>query len=129
MLQLGIEHRVVEFVRKVLDGMLPCDKLVGQKIRENFQKVRFTAAKEAGDPYADLVRRLGKGALIVLQKCIEMTAKLTGDDVFPQLLLDAFLIVLGNFDNAVYIAVDVGFIDVLQLHDVFLPNQSRLNAR
>ena len=64
-----------------------------------------------------------------MQKCIEMTAKLAGDDVFPQLLLDAFLIVLGNFDNAVYIAVDVGIIDVLQLHDVFLPNQSRLNAR
>ena len=58
-LQLGIEHRVVEFVRKVLDGMLPGDNLIGQKIRENFQKVRFTAAEETGDPYADLVRRLG----------------------------------------------------------------------
>ena len=67
----------------------------------------FTTAKEAGDPDADFVCRGGQGSLVVIQEGIEMAAKLTGDDILPEFLLDAPLVILSNLNDAIDVAVNV----------------------
>ena len=42
-----------------------------------------------------------------------MPAELTGYDVFAKLLLNTLFVVLRDLDNAVYVAVDISFVDVL----------------
>ena len=57
-----------------------------------------------------------------------MSAQLAGDDVLAQLLLYASLVVLGNLDDTVDVAVDICLVDVLQ-RQVSLLAYSRLKAR
>ena len=63
--------------------------------------MRFTTPEEAGDPDTDFVSRIVDRMLIVVEKSGKMAAQLSCDDIFFKLLLDAALVLLGNFDDAV----------------------------
>ena len=49
--------------------------------------MRFTAAKEAGNPNAHLVGGVIDGLGVVIKKGAEMAAQFLGDDVLAKLLL------------------------------------------
>ena len=55
---------------------------VGKQIRKHFQKVRFTASKEAGDPNADLIRGRCDRPFVIVKEGVKMTTKLFGYDIF-----------------------------------------------
>ena len=52
-----------------------------QKIREHFQKVRFTTSKEARNPNAHIGGRLLKGIAVVVEKGNEMLLQFLGDNI------------------------------------------------
>ena len=68
-----IHHRIVKLVCKVIKGVFAVYLLIGKKVGEHFQKVRFTASKEAGNPDADLVRRIVDGFDVVIKERSKMT--------------------------------------------------------
>ena len=111
-LQLSIHHRIVKLVRKVSHRFLPANGLVSENIGEHLQKVRFTASKEARDPNADFISRIAQRLFIVIQKGVEMLAKLAGNNILLELLFNDLFIVLCNFDNTVNIAVNVVFVNI-----------------
>ena len=79
---LSIHHRVIKLVRKVVNRSFPANFLIGKQIREYFQKVRFTASKEAGNPHADFVCGLVNSLRVVVKECAEMAAQFLGNYVF-----------------------------------------------
>ena len=82
-----IHHRIVEFVREVIKGVFAVHLFVGEKVGEHFQKVRFTTAKEAGNPDADLIGRGINRLDIVIKERGKMTPQFLRDDVFAQFIL------------------------------------------
>ena len=78
--------------------------------------MRFTASEETRDPYADLVCRLINGVFIVSQERIEMPPQFAGNDILLQLLLDAALVILCDFNNTVYGTVDFFLEDIMNKH-------------
>ena len=62
----------------------------------------------------------------MIEERIEMTTQFTGNDILGKLLHDRMLIILCNLDDAVDVAVDVGFVYVLQLSLVLLLQQRKL---
>ena len=115
-LQLSEHHRVVKLVLKVADSRFSRNSLIGEKIGQNLQEVRFTASEETRDPYADLVCRLINGVFIVSQERIEMPPQFAGNDILLQLLLDAALVILCDFNNTVYGTVDFFLEDIMNKH-------------
>ena len=69
--------------------------------------MRFTASKEAGNPYSDFVSRITQRLLIIIKERVKMLSQFSGNDVLTQFLLDAFFVILGNLDNAVYVTIDI----------------------
>ena len=69
--------------------------------------MRFTTSKETRNPHTDFVGRIVQGLLIVIKERVEMFSQFSGNDIFTQFLLDALFIILGNFDNAVYVTIDI----------------------
>ena len=69
-----IHHRIVKLVRKVIKGVFAVHLFVGEKVGEHFQEVRFTTAKEAGNPDADLIGRGINRLDVVIKECGKVTS-------------------------------------------------------
>ena len=82
-----IHHRIIKLVRKVIKGVFAVHLFVGEKVGKHFQKVRFTTAKEAGNPDADLIGRGINRLDVVIKECGKMTPQFLRDDVFTQFIL------------------------------------------
>ena len=82
-----IHHRIVKLVCKVIKGVFAVHLFVGEKVGEHFQKVRFTTAKEAGNPDTDLIGRGINRLDIVIKERGKMTPQFLRDDVFTQFIL------------------------------------------
>ena len=105
------EHEGGRVVRKLLAEPLhslhALNFLVLQQVRQHFQKVRFTASKEAGDPYADICSGLVERLDIVVEEGDEVFLQLSGDNILVQLLHEHAALILIDFDDAVDLTVDV----------------------
>ena len=112
-LQLRKHHRIVKLIGEIVNRLLSCNGIVGENVRQHFQKVRFTTSKETRDPHANFIRGDAQRLFIVIEKSIKMLTQLSGDNILPQLLLDTGLVSLGNFNNTVNITVNIGFINIL----------------
>ena len=126
--RLGIHHGVIEFVFEVVNSRNSLHLLISEQVREHFQEVRFTASKKAGDPHAHFICGLINCFGIVIKESPEMAEQLLGNDVLAQFLMQAFFVILGNFNHAVNVTVDILLEHGLNLHISDLPH-SRLNAR
>ena len=82
-----IHHRIIKLVRKVIEGVFAVHLFVGEKTGEHFQEVRFTTAKEAGNPDADLIGRGIDRLDVVIKECGKVTPQFLRDDVFTQFIL------------------------------------------
>ena len=67
--------------------LLPIDVEQIRYIGKQKKKVRFTAAKEAGNPDADLIGRGINRLDVVIKECGKMTPQFLRDDVFTQFIL------------------------------------------
>ena len=114
--RLSIHHRVIEFVCKVVNRSFTADFLIGKQVREDFQEMRFTTSKEAGNPHADFISRLVDSLCVVVKECAEVTAKLLGNYVFAEFLFQTPVIILHNLDNAVDVSFDVLLEHILYFH-------------
>ena len=112
-LDLRKKHRIVKLVFKVFKCSLSVNNFVGKQIWKHFQKVRFTASEKARYPDTDFIGPVIKRLFVIIKKCIIMTAKLFGNNIFRKLLLDYFIVILINLNNAVNISVYVRFINLL----------------
>ena len=72
---------VLKLIPEPLCTGLTHDRLILQQIGEHLQKVRFTTAKEAGDPYTGIVGRLGKCFRLVIKEGNKMLFQLPGNDI------------------------------------------------
>ena len=68
-----IHHRIIKLVRKVIKGVFAVHLFVGEKVGEHFQEVRFTTAKEARNPDADLIGRGINRLDVVIEECGKVT--------------------------------------------------------
>ena len=107
---------VVELAVEVVDGVLAGNLAVGQQVREHLEEVRLTRAKEARDPYANLVGGSVDGRIVALEQRGEVLAQLARNNVLLQLGADGSVVVLGDLDHAVDGAVDVFLEHVLNAH-------------
>ena len=114
--RLSIHHRVIEFVCKVVNRSFTADFLIGKQVREDFQEMRFTTPKEAGNPHADFISRLVDSLCVVVKECAEVTAKLLGNYVFAEFLFQTPVIILHNLDNAVDVSFNVLLEHILYFH-------------
>lgn len=115
-------------VDEVVDGSLAVDVLVGEKIRKNFQKMRFTASKKTGDPNAHLVGCSKDTAFVAGEKFRKVLLQLPRDDILFQFLPDVGAVILPNLDNAFYVAVN-RFCEQVFDHHSFSPQSTSLKAR
>ena len=81
-----IHHRIVKLVCKVIKGVFTVHLFVGEKVGEHFQEVRFTTAKEAGNPDADFIGRGINRLDVVIKECGKVTPQFLRDDVFTQFI-------------------------------------------
>ena len=100
-------HRVPDLfvIHEIVDGLFAVDFPVSQQIGQDFQKVRFTASKEAGHPNAHLVCSADNPTLVAGEEIPEMLLKLTGDNVLVQLLADIGIVVLTDLDDTLNVTV------------------------
>ena len=105
---------------KVVDGMFVSDLFILKQIGQNFQEMRFTTSKEAGNP--DTHFRCGSlnTFFICCKEICKMTLKLTGHNVLFQLLRYIRFFTLTDNDNALYLTVNFLSEHVLDLHNSFL---------
>ena len=82
-----IHHRIIKLVRKVIKGVFAVHLFVGEKVGKHFQKVRFTTAKEARNPDADLISRGVNRLYVVIKECGEVTPQFFRDNVLAEFLL------------------------------------------
>ena len=103
------------------------DFAVFQQVGKHFQKVRFTAAEEAGNPDADVVGRRLERLTVIVKEGRKVAAQLAGDHVLVDFLQNDMRVVLINADNTADVAVDV-IGKHIAYHHSFSP-YSILNAR
>ena len=117
-LHVGEDHIVADLIVffKIVDGASAVHDFVGKQIGEYFQKVRFTASEEAGDPNAHLVCRSDDAALIAGKEIGKMLLQFSCDHIFFQFLLYVFVFALSDLDNALDIPVDRLCKNTLYLH-------------
>ena len=113
-------HRVGDLFifRKVLQGFFAVHFAVGQQVGQDFQEVRFTAAKEAGNPDAHLVGPPIDPFAVAAEEIGEMALQLAGDDIFLQFLADVFVIGLPDLDHALDVPVNRFCKHVLDQHRI-----------
>ena len=61
--------------------------------------MRFTTSKETGNPDPHLISISRNPTFVAVKEISEMFLKLTGNNVFFQLLLNIQIIILTNFNN------------------------------
>ncbi len=83
--------------------------------------MRLTRAKKAADPNADLIGGNVQGALVGAVERGEVARELAGDHVLRKLLLDGGVVILGDLDHAVDVAVDVALEHLLDTHGAPFP--------
>ena len=103
------------------------DFAVFQQVGKHFQKVRFTAAEEAGNPDADVVGRRLERLTVIVKEGRKVAAQLAGDHVLVDFLQNDMRVVLIDADNTADVAVDV-IGKHIAYHHSFSP-YSILNAR
>ena len=72
------------------------------------------------NPNTDFIGRIAHGFLVIVQESVEVPTQLTGNDILPELLLDASFVILSNFDDAIDVTIDVRFVDILKFHGCLL---------
>jgi hypothetical protein len=112
------EHGVFDFALEEFDresllatiGMLT----ITEQVRQNLQKVGFTASKESRDPNPHFARRIWVFALvdcleIPVDELTKVLVKLFGDDEFIEFLPDGGVVKLIGFHDPVDGPEDVAF--------------------
>ena len=105
---------------KVVDGMFVSDLFILKQIGQNFQEMRFTTSKEAGNPDTHFRCSSLNTFFICCKEIRKMTLKLTGHNILFQLLRHICLFTLTDNDNALYLTVNFLSEHVLDLHNSFL---------
>ena len=107
-------------LNEVVDGMFVSDLFILKQIGQDFQEMRFTTSKEAGNP--DTHFRCGSlnTFFICCKEICKMTLKLTGHNILFQLLRYICFFTLTDNDNALYLTVNFLSEHVLDLHNCFL---------
>ena len=125
-LRLALRGLVDELVDVPVVGELPRKRLLRaelrglpavEEVRQDLQEVGFTASEEAGDPYADVSRRLAERLAVGLEERLEMLLQLLRDDILVHLLADDVEVVLVDLDDAVDGTVYVLLEHLLDFHD------------
>ena len=98
---------VLKFLAETLHGLYALHFFVLQEIGEHFQKVGFAAAKEAGNPHADIGDIFFKGLAVIIEKRDKVLFQFLRDDIFLQLLHENGAFILLNLDYAIDFAVNV----------------------
>ena len=93
---------------------------VFQNIGQHFQEVRFTAAKETGNPHTNVRCRLGKCFAIEVKEPNKMFLQFLGDHILSNFLLDHFRGILVYLDHTVDQAVNVVRKHITNDHACFL---------
>ena len=96
-----------ELLPEALDGSDSLNFPVLQNVGQHLQEVGFTAAKEAGNPYAGIRSRCIKGVAVIAEEGHEVLFQFIGDDVFVQLLFDDIIVGLLHLDHAVDFTVNI----------------------
>lgn len=107
-------HGILNFVvvNEIVHGALAADELLPiQQVGEDFQKVRFTTAEEAGDPDAGFGGLSHDPLFVVVEKFAEVLGQFAGDNVFFQFLLGVAVLAFANNDNALDVTVN-GFLNI-----------------
>ncbi len=106
---------------EVLNRTLAVNFFVFQKIRQDFQEMRFAAAEEAADPDPHFVSFPGDAFFICFKEPGNMFLQFSGNNIFFQFLLDIGFFILADFDNAFHITGDGTDKHFLNCHDQFPP--------
>ena len=111
-------HLVCDFF--IVDEEIPCvliaHLLVFQQIGQDLQKVRFTASKETGDPYAHFRRGAQNTFFISRKKIRKVPLQFTGYHILFQFLCNIGLCALTDYDNTLKFTVDLLTEHLLDLH-------------
>ena len=99
-LHVGKYHWVYDLfiLDKVVHRLSVPDLTVFQKVGQDFQEVRFTASKEAGNPHAHLWCCFYNPLFIGRVEIGKVLLKLAGNDIFLKLLRDICVLAL-TYDN------------------------------
>ena len=89
----------------------------------------FTGAKEAGDPDADVLRRLAQRFLVDPEKCLEVFIQFVGDDVFIELLFHVAFVLVADFDDAFQVSCYAFGKEFFYVHAFHLSYGTSLKAR
>ena len=102
-------HSILNFVviNEIVHGALAADELLPvQQVGEDFQKVRFTTAEEAGDPDAGFGGLAHDALFVVVEKFAEVLGQFAGDNIFFQFLLGVAVLTFADNDNALDVTVN-----------------------
>ena len=99
-----------------------------QQVGQHFQKMRFTAAKEAGNPDTNISGRNLERLQVIVEEGDDMLLQFPRNDVLVQFLHQNIEFVLVDLDDTVNRAVNAFFEHFLDSHTVS-PLQITLNAR
>ena len=117
-LHVGQYHRVYNLLilDKVIHRPSVADLTVFQKVRQDFQEVRFTASKEAGNPYAHLRRCPDDPFFVSRVEVSKVLLKFTGYNIFLELLRYIGIFALPDDNYALNFAVDFLGEHILYFH-------------
>ena len=107
-LHIGKYHRVDDLfiVDEVVKRLFAAHLTVLQKVGEYFQKVRFTASKETGNPNAHFWGSPHNALLIRSVEIGKMLLQLAGDNIFFKFLRDIGILALSDNYNALNLSID-----------------------
>ena len=117
-LHIRQHHRIYDLLifNKVIHRLSVPDLTVFQKVGQDFQEVRFTASKEAGNPYAHLWRCSDNPFFIGRIEIGKMLLKLAGNDIFLKLLRYICVLALSDNNYALNFSVDLLGEHILYFH-------------
>ena len=104
------QHECRGIIRELFAEALHCGRPlhrpVFQKVGEHFQEMRFTAAKEAGNPDSNISRRRCESVVVAVEKSDKVLFQLVGDHIFFYFQIDHICGILIDPDNAVNLTVN-----------------------
>ena len=111
-------HRIYDLLilNKVIHRPSVADLTVFQEVGQDFQEVRFTASKEAGNPYAHLRRCPDDPFFVSRVEVSEVFLKFTGYNIFAKLLRNIGIFALPDDNYALNFAVDLLGEHILYFH-------------
>lgn len=117
-LHVGKYHWVYNLfiLDKIVHRLSVPDLTVFQKVGQDFQEVRFTASKEAGNPHAHLWRCSDNPFFIGRIEIGKMLLKLAGNDIFLKLLRYICVLALSDNNYALNFSVDLLGEHILYFH-------------